>query len=199
MTRARSCVNTVGKLDWGRIMRAEIGKIGLVLVAMLALGACGNDTDPRLMNVRAGTSGPDEFAILPTKPLQIPTDLAALPAPTPGGANLTDPTPTADAVVALGGSRAALASRGVPAADAGLLSHVAQYGGSSDIRTVLAAEDLDYRRKNNGKLLERLFNVNVYFQAYLPMTLDQAAEIERWRKLGIRTVGAPPEPALLNR
>ncbi len=189
----------MGKLDWGRIMRAEIGKIGLVLVAMLALGACGNDTDPRLMNVRAGTSGPDEFAILPTKPLQIPTDLAALPAPTPGGANLTDPTPTADAVVALGGSRAALASRGVPAADAGLLSHVAQYGGSSDIRTVLAAEDLDYRRKNNGKLLERLFNVNVYFQAYLPMTLDQAAEIERWRKLGIRTVGAPPEPALLNR
>ena len=47
------------------------------------------------------------------------------------------------------------------------------------------------------ELWERLFNVNVYFQSYLPMTLDQAAEIERWRKLGIRTVGAPPEPALL--
>jgi hypothetical protein len=79
------------------------------------------------------------------------------------------------------------------------MAHVAKYGSSADIRAVLAAEDLEYRRKNNGKLLERLFNVNVYYQAYLAMSLDQAAEIERWRKLGIRTVGAPPEPALLRR
>ncbi|PKP68670.1 MAG: DUF3035 domain-containing protein [Alphaproteobacteria bacterium HGW-Alphaproteobacteria-4] len=180
-------------------MQAGIGKIGLVLAAMLALGACGSDKEPRLMNVRAGTSGPDEFGILPTKPLQMPANLAVLPTPTPGGTNLTDPTPEADAVAALGGSRAALASRGVPAADAGLMAHVAKFGAAADIRAVLAAEDLEYRRKNNGKLLERLFNVNVYFQSYLPMSLDQAAEIERWRKLGIRTVGAPPEPALLAR
>lgn len=180
-------------------MQAGIGKIGLVLAAMLALGACGSDKDPQLMNVRASSTGPDEFGILPTKPLQMPPDLASLPAPTPGGSNLTDPTPEADAVAALGGSRAVLARKGVPAADAGLLAHMAQFGASPEIRALLAAEDLEYRRANNGKLLERLFNVNVYFQAYLPMTLDQAAEIERWRKLGIRTVGAPPEPALLVR
>lgn len=180
-------------------MQAGIGKVWLVLAVVLALGACGSDKDPQLMNVRAGTSGPDEFGILPTKPLQLPRNLAALPAPTPGGANLTDPTPEADAVAALGGNRAALTRPGIPAADAGLMAHVARFAPAPDIRTVLAAEDLDYRRKNNGKLLERLFNVNVYFQAYLPMSLDQAAEIERWRKVGIRTVGAPPEPALLAR
>lgn len=183
----------------GRFMQAGIGKLGLVLAAVAALGACASDEDPRLMNTRASTTGPDEFAILPTKPLQMPADLAALPAPTPGGENLTDPTPVADAVAALGGSRAALAPRGVAAADAGLIAYVAQFAASADIRAVLAAEDLAYRRDNNGKVLERLFNVNVYYRAYLPMTLDQAAEIERWRKLGIRTVGAPPEPALLNR
>lgn len=181
----------------GRFMQARIGKLGLVLAAVAALGACGNDEEPRLMNTRASTTGPDEFAILPTKPLQMPADLAALPEPTPGGANLTDPTPVADAVAALGGRPAVLAARGVAAADAGLMAHLAQFGAAPDIRSVLAAEDLAFRRANNGKVLERLFNVNVYFRAYLPMTLDQAAEIERWRKLGIRTVGAPPEPALL--
>ncbi|MDP1668950.1 DUF3035 domain-containing protein [Phaeovulum sp.] len=179
-------------------MQAGIGKFGLVLAAVLALGACGSDKEPKLMNVRAASSGPDEFGILPTKPLQMPASLAALPPPTPGGSNLTDPTPEADAIAALGGKPAVLA-RGIAAADAGLMAHVAKYGSSADIRAVLAAEDLEYRRKNNGKLLERLFNVNVYYQAYLAMSLDQAAEIERWRKLGIRTVGAPPEPALLRR
>jgi len=178
-------------------MQARIGKLGLALAAAVVLAACSSDESPRLMNTRASTTGPDEFSILPTKPLQIPANLATLPEPTPGAANLTDPTPVADAVAALGGRPAVLSARGVAAADAGLVTHLAQFGAAPDIRSVLAAEDLAYRRENNGKVLERLFNVNVYFRAYLPMTLDQAAEIERWRRLGIRTVGAPPEPALL--
>ncbi len=39
-----------------------------------------------------GFHGPDEFAILPTKPLEMPADVAALPPPTPGAANRADPS-----------------------------------------------------------------------------------------------------------
>lgn len=178
-------------------MQAVTGRIGLALVALLALTACSRDAEPKLMNLRSATAGPDEFAILPTKPLQLPKDLAALPEPTPGGSNLTDPTPQADAVAALGGNPAALTRKGVDAADAGLMAHALRFGSTPEIRATLAAEDLDFRRENNGKLLERLFGTNVYYKSYALMALNQAAEIERWRKLGIRTVGAPPEPALL--
>ncbi len=51
---------------------------------------------------------------------------------------------------------------------------------------------LEYRRRNNGRVLERVFNVNVYFNAYRKQSLDQYAELERLRARGIRTVSAPP-------
>ena len=179
-------------------MRARLGIIGIAGAALLALSACGGDKgDPTLMNVRNGARSPDEFAILPTKPLEIPENLAALPDPTPGGANRTDPTPEADAVAALGGNPAAVTRTGkISAADGGLLAYAARYGNDPQIRPVLAAEDLQYRRDNDGRLLERVFNVNVYFKAYEPYTLDQYAELERWRKRGVRTSSAPPDPAV---
>ena len=73
------------------------------------------------------------------------------------------------------------------------MSQAGRFGTAGDIRQVLATEDLEYRRKHDGRLLERLFNVNVYFKAYAPMSLDQYLELQRWRKAGVRTVGAPPE------
>ncbi len=141
------------------------------------------------MNLRSSTSGPDEFGILPTKPLAMPESLAELPAPTPGGTNITDPTPRADAVAALGGNPARLAGS---AGDGALLARAARFGTEAGIRDRLAAEDVEYRRTHDGRLLERLFNVNVYYRAYAPMALDQAAELERWRRLGLRTPAAPP-------
>ena len=65
---------------------------------------------------------------------------------------------------------------------------------SRDIRDVLAAEDLEFRSRNRGRPLERLFNVNVYYRAYKKQSLDQHVELERWRKAGVRNVGAPPDP-----
>ena len=56
----------------------------------------------------------------------------------------------------------------------------------------LASEDLKWRRDNNGRILERLFNVNVYFKAYQKFWLDQHAELARWRAKGVRTPSAPP-------
>jgi hypothetical protein len=41
-------------------------------------------------------------------------------------------------------------------------------------------------------VLERLFNVNVYFRAYQRQSLDKYAELDRFRRLGVRTPAAPP-------
>ncbi len=174
-----------------RPARNRIGTAALV-AAVLLLGACDGKRAPNLMNLRSETRGPDEFGILPTKPLQMPEDLAALPEPVPGGASLTDPTPQADAIAALGGNAAATAR--APAGDSAILATATRFGVAPDIRTTLAAEDVEYRRKHNGRLLERLFAVTVYYRAYLPMSLDQEAELARWRAAGIRTVSAPPFP-----
>jgi hypothetical protein len=164
---------------------------GFAIAAALLLAACGGgDKAPNLMNVRAPGNGPDEFAILPPKPLEMPETLAALPPPTLGGANRTDPTPKADAIIALGGNPNT--STTVPAADGALLAYATRSGISADIRTTLATEDLAFRRDNNGRLLERLFNVNVYYRAYEDQSLDQHAELARWRRAGARTPSAPP-------
>lgn len=164
----------------------------VVTVALVALSACGGgDKVPHLMNLRSTTAGPDEFAVLPPKALSMPADLAALPDPTPGGANLTDPHPMDDAIVALGGKPRA--AGGIPAADAGLVRYADRNGGSPDIRSKLAADDLAFRKKHPGKLLERAFGMTTYFEAYRAMWLDQYAELARWRAAGIRTPSAPPE------
>ena len=163
---------------------------GMALAAALMLAACA-DPVPELMNLRSSSNGPDEFAILPPKALELPVDLTALPEPTPGGANRTDQDPYGAAIVALGGTPLT-SDGGQPAADAALLAHARRLGLDPDIRATLAAEDLAWRQTNNGRLLERLFAVNVYFKAYAPQSLDQQAELARWRQAGVRTPSAPP-------
>jgi hypothetical protein len=131
--------------------------------------------------------GPDEFAILPPKPLECREDLAALPEPTPGGANRTDPDAQADAIVALGGNPVPAGRAG---ADGGLVGHAARYGVTPGIRNA-GAEDLEFRRENDGRLLERLFNVNVY---YRPMPTSRWTSRPNWplARAGVRTPSAPP-------
>ena len=165
----------------------------LLGLAALVLAACA-PAEPELMNIRSDTEGPDEFAILPVKPLETPPNYTDLPPPNPGGSNITDPNPRVDAIAALGGNPARLSDAGIPAVDAGLIAHASRFGRSGNIREQLAAEDLDYRRQNSGLLLERWANVNVYYDAYEPMTLDSHAELERWRQRGARTPSAPPPP-----
>ena len=167
---------------------------GILMIVMAGgVAACSSD-NPSLLNIKQSIAeGPDEFAVLPSKPLTIPEDMASLPEPTPGGTNLTDPTPYADAAAALGGNPAVLSRGG---GDGALLTYAGRYGVSPNIRAELAAADLEFRRENDGRLLERLFNVNVYFRAYEEQTLDQYAELERMRRAGIRTSSAPPDPSI---
>ncbi len=161
----------------------------LVGGALVALTACGGgNREPHLMNLRAGSDGPDEFSILPPKGLEMPPDLAALPEPTPGGANLTDQHPIDDAIVALGGKPGAGAS-----GTAALVSHATRHGVTAGIREALAAEDLRYRQTHGGRPLEKLFRVNTYYKAYARWWLDAFAELARWRAAGVATPSAPPK------
>lgn len=155
-----------------------------------AVSGCSRTEGPSLLNLDTDTGTPDEFSILPTKPLQDPPSLASLPPPTPGGANRADPTPQADAIAALGG-RPELLNRST--GEAGVVAYATRLGVTPGIRQELAREDAAFRRDNNGRLLERLFNVNVYFEAYEEQQLDQRRELERFRSAGIRTPAAPPE------
>lgn len=165
-------------------------------VSVLALGACSDAGDPILMHAGAQNRGPDEFAILPTRPLEMPEDLAALPAPNPGGGNRVDPQPRADVARALGGNPAAALAGG--SMDGGIVNYASRFGRSGDIRAQLAAEDLEHRQRNRGRLLERVFGVNVYYDAYEPMWLDKYSELDRWRRAGARTPTAPPQELLEN-
>lgn len=166
-------------------MLAVRGMIAGAVFAMLS--ACGSDAP--LYSLRSDSGGPDEFAILPTKPLEMPQDMAALPPPTPGTANRADPTPRADAVAALGGNAAVL-TRG--ATDAGLIRYTTRYGVSPAIREDLAAADAEFRSGKGPRLLESWANVSVYNRAYEPFSLNQQAEVVRFRRAGIRTPSAPP-------
>ncbi len=161
-----------------------------VLGVSLVLSACGRrDGTPNLLNIRANTDGPDEFLVLPTEPLEMPETFAELPDPTPGGSNRTDRNPQAEAFVALGGNPAQVNQAG----EGALVARTTRFGVDGNIRGELAAEDLEFRRANDGRLLERLFNVNVYYRAYEDQSLDQHSELDRFRRAGVLTPAAPPE------
>jgi hypothetical protein len=153
--------------------------------SMLALAACSQGT-PELMNLRNTEEGPDEFAVLPTAPLEMP-ETNELPQPTPGARNRVDPDPEGEAIAALGGNPAR-----AQGASSGLISYATRFGVSGDIRPVLAAEDEEYRRRNDGLILERMFGTNLYYEAYRPLALDRYAELQRLRRMGVRTPAAPP-------
>lgn len=163
----------------------------LALVAPALLAACGSG-QPSLMNF-ASTRSPNEFLVVPAKPLETPPENSALPIPTPGVTNRADASPLQDAVTALGGSASALQADGaIPAGDGGLVNYASRYGRDPSVRDGLSEEDAAYRKRNEGRILERVFSVNRYFDAYDAQSLDQQAENERLRALGVPTASAPP-------
>lgn len=168
-------------------MRAAPAVIILAVVA--ALSGCSSKG---LMDLRTNSEGPDEFMILPSKELEQPDNYSALPAPTPGGANRTDPNPNAEAVAALGGSPSALNAQGIPAADGALVTQTSRYGVEPDIRMTLAEADAEFRRKQSRGTRVRLFPVDRYSQAYRGSALDPFEEAERFRRAGFQTPTSPP-------
>ena len=170
-------------------------RIVIVLgLGALALTACGRyERDITLHDLRSGQRSPEEFSILPVKPLEQPENYAALPEPTPGSANRTDPTPLADAVAALGGNPARLsAASGVPATDGALVSRASRFGRDPAIRDQLAEEDLAFRKRRS------LFTWTIvprddYYYAYRREALDPYRVLNTFRRAGAVTPSAPPQ------
>ena len=172
-------------------MLAKKFKLGLVLSVATAVAACANQT-PHLLNVGATLTTPDEFGILPGKPLQTPDNYTDLPAPTPNGQSRTDPTPHADAVAALGGNPAVLNRSGIDSADAALLALAQRRGVAPNVRQELSDADLAFRRGQGLLFFMRWVSGNRYFSAYRGQSLDPFRELERLRAAGVQTPSAPP-------
>lgn len=169
-------------------------RIIMFLVLSLALAACANRKDEvTLTRIKNKSPGPDEFTILPGKPLQAPESFSMLPTPNPGGPNLTDQNPNADGIAALGGNPAALAPTGVPASDAGLVQYSSRYGTASNVRQVLRAEDREVRRRYGRVNILRIGPTDDYTDAYRRQWLDSHAEEERLRRRGVLTPSNPPK------
>ena len=137
-------------------------KYAMALALVLFVSACGNGA-PRLMRAGQNNAGPDEFAILPAKPLQTPASFTELPEPTPNATNLTDLSPRANAILALGGNPAVLTRTGIPAPDGALLSQVQRFGVAPNIRADLSEADLAFRRRRGALFFTRWFSRNRYF------------------------------------
>jgi hypothetical protein len=164
----------------------------IILVTGLMLAACSGDGQPpELRNLQPPGKGPDEFSVLPGKPLETPGDLSALPTPTPGQGNRTDQTPVANAVTALGG-RPEAAAGPVPQRDSALVQHASRNGVTEGIRQVLAAEDADFRRRRGRFTQIKIARTDRYRQAYKSMLLDPYAALGKFRQMGVDTPSAPP-------
>ncbi len=164
------------------------------ILALILVSACG-DTDRPLRDLQSAGRGPDEFAVVPLQPLEIP-QTQDLPTPTPGGANRTDPVPNDDAIRALGGSPEAQFAGGVPASDSALIAQTASSGVDPAIRSTLAAEDaatLERARRSN------IFNPlgrDRYFPAYARQSLDVSAELTRLEIAGVPVPDVPEDAQL---
>lgn len=167
----------------------------VMIVLVLGLAACGSrDEDIVLRKIKNTGNGPDEFSIIPSKPLQEPEDFSALPPPTPGGSNLTDQNPRGDGVAALGGNAGALVAGEIPGADSALVNHAGRYGIPAGIRQTLRAEDQKVRRRHGKVNILNIGPNDDYTNAYRRQWLDAYAEYYRLRSRGVTVPSAPPAP-----
>lgn len=165
------------------------------VVLILALAGC--DTSQGIGRFFApdtiGDAGPDEFGIVPSKPLEEPPNYTDLPEPDAAAGNRADLNPEKDAVAALGGRPERLDSPNILPGEGALLAAAQRNGTGGNIREVLAEEDAQFRERNRPKLLQRWFGTDTYFRDYDSQTLKALSAAERLRRRGVRVPVAPPE------
>jgi hypothetical protein len=169
-----------------RHLRPRRGAAAAAALALTLLAAgCGAGGLAGGLRPSGAGAQPDEFLVLPTRPLEMPPDLSALPPPTPGVRARVAYDPRAEAMAALGGRPAAAAVGGEALVAA---------AGRADpaIRARLAAEDAAFRRESRPRPLDRLFGLASARAPYRAVTLDAERELARLRAAGVRTPAAPP-------
>ena len=156
-----------------------------MVVAPLALGGCAEGGLAGGLRAAGIQGTPDEFMVLPTRPLEMPENLSALPPPTPGAVNRVDYRPHQQAVAGLTGRPVVNTASGAALVAA---------AGPRDpaIRSELAAEDVEWRATHRGLLLERVFSRDREALVYQQMVLDAPAEFDRMRARGVEVPAAPP-------
>lgn len=167
-------------------MRRTALLIGMGLT--LVLSACG---EPKLRELRAPGEGPDEFRIVPYKPLEQPENYTDLPAPSQG-ANRVDQNPLSDIAAALGGQATSPTGQ-IPAADAGIVAYASRAGVNPNIRATLAEEDVAFRKRRARFANIKLFPEDRYETAYQRYELKPHDVANQFRRAGVAVVSAPPE------
>lgn len=162
--------------------------IACALIAVTVLAACENKG---LRQIQSRGDGPDEFIIVPAKPLEQPESFSALPAPTPGSFNRTDQRPLEESVAQLGGQRGS-PNAPIPGSDGALVNHTSRFGRDANIRATLAAADAQFRKRQSRFTQIRLFRDDTYALAYRREALKASRVAEQYRRAGIPTPTAPP-------
>lgn len=131
---------------------------------------------------------PDEFLVVPQKPLETPANLSVLPKPEPGATSRTEIDFEGNLLEALGGRSTGAA---ISAADAELVRAAQSGGVTPDIRAVLQSEDQAYRESRASRI-EKLARKREAVRIYDDYLLDPIAELVRLRALGVKTPPVPP-------
>lgn len=157
------------------------------LIAVTVLAACENKG---LRQIEPRGEGPDDFLIVPAKPLEQPESFTALPTPTPGSFNRTDQRPLEDAVAQLGG-QVTSPNAPIPGGDSALVNHASRFGRDANIRGTLAAADAQFRKRQSRLTQIRVFRDDTYSQAYRREALRPSQVAEQFRRAGVPTPSAP--------
>lgn len=164
---------------------AIVFRTGL-LIGALAIAGCSGGGLAGYLRTSGVTSTPDEFMVLPTKPLEMPADLAALPQPVPGARNRVDIDPEELAVAGLTGTPGQVNT----VSGAGLVARVGP--AEPQIRTVLAVEDATWRAENGGRFFERLFSADKESVIYRGQVLDAPGTFVDLRDRGVDVPSPSP-------
>ena len=138
----------------------------------------------------ASRGTPDEFMVLPTRPLEMPQNLAALPPPTPGAVNRVDYRPHTEAVAGLTGRPGPAGSGGARAGRRGRPARPGDPHRSSPRRTWSGARPTTGGCSSAGSARDREALI------YRPMVLDAPDAFEQQRARGRQVPAAPPAALL---
>jgi len=173
-------------------MPRTILKFAVIFVVGASLSGCGvnNGNGRPLLNLRQSAIAPDEFLVVPQKPLETPADLSRLPAPDPGADALVMIDFEDNLLRALGGRPNS--SGAVPASDSAFVGAArAGAGTTPNIRALVRAEDQAFRDARAGRI-ERLAKNRKAVTVYDPMLLDPVVEAARMQALGVKIPAVPP-------